>query len=74
MTLTTTGLALLAAIGLGVWFKKDSSFRRREVLAMSVFWILVFMTPWGAAGVGKAQEFLGTGVQTVGNTINSVSG
>ena len=73
MTITLTGLFLLAAIGLGVWFKKDASFRKREFLAVSVFWILVVATPWGAEGVAKVQEIIGTGVQTASQTVNSVS-
>lgn len=73
MTLTLSGLFLLAAIGLGVWFKKDASFRKREFFAVSVFWILVVATPWGAEGVAKVQEIIGTGVQTASQTVNSVS-
>ncbi|MCZ4098028.1 hypothetical protein [Streptomyces sp. H39-C1] len=73
MTLTTTGLFVLCCIGLGIWMKKDSSFRRREFLAVSLFWILAVATPWGAAGVTKAQDLLGNGVQTATSTVNSVS-
>lgn len=73
MTLTTTALFLLAAVGLGVWFKKDASFRKREFLAVSAFWILVVATPWGATGVAKVQDLIGTGVQTASDTVNSVS-
>lgn len=73
MTITLTGLFLLGAVGLGIWFKKDSSFRKREFLAVSLFWILVVATPWGAAAVAQAQEFLGTGLKTAGDTVNSVS-
>lgn len=73
MTLTTTGLFLLAAIGLAIWMKKDSSFRRREFLAVSLFWVLIVATPWGAEGVARVQQILGTGVQTASETVNSVS-
>ncbi|MCX5407491.1 hypothetical protein OHA37_26960 [Streptomyces sp. NBC_00335] len=73
MTITLSALFLLAAIGLGVWFKKDSSFRKREFFAVSVFWILLVGTPWGAEGVAKVQEIIGTGVQTASQTVNSVS-
>ncbi|WP_434600221.1 hypothetical protein [Streptomyces sp. A5-4] len=73
MTLTTTGLFLIAAVGLGIWMKKDSSFRKREFLAVSLFWILIVATPWGATGVTKVHELLGTGVQTASDTVNSVS-
>ncbi|MFE2486023.1 hypothetical protein ACFXGR_22535 [Streptomyces mirabilis] len=73
MTITTTGLFLLAAVGLAIWFKKDSSFRKREVLAVSLFWILVIATPWGGAGVSKIQNMLGGGVQAASATVNSVS-
>ncbi|WP_329453545.1 hypothetical protein OG894_44200 (plasmid) [Streptomyces sp. NBC_01724] len=73
MTLTTTGLFALAAVGLGIWMKKDSSFRRREFLAVSLFWILVVATPWGADGIAKIQDMVGNGAQTASNTVNSVS-
>ena len=73
MNLTTTGLFLLAAGGLAGWFKKDASFRKREFLAVSLFWILVVATPWGANGVARVQDMLGTGVQTASDTVNSVS-
>jgi hypothetical protein len=73
MTITITGLFLLAAIGLGIWFKKDSSFRKREFLAVSLFWILVVATPWGGSAVDKVQQMLGTGVGAASNTVNSVS-
>lgn len=73
MTLTTTALFLLAAIGLGIWFKKDASFRKREFIAVSLFWILVVATPWGAQGVATVQDVMGTGVKTASDTVNSVS-
>lgn len=73
MNITITALFLLACIGLGIWFKKDSSFRRREFLAISLFWILAVATPWGATGVQKVQTLIGNGVQTATQTVNSVS-
>jgi hypothetical protein len=73
MTLTTTALFLIAAVTLGVWFKKDAGFRKREFFAVSVFWILLVGTPWGAEGVAKVQDIIGTGVQTASDTVNSVS-
>jgi hypothetical protein len=73
MTLTTTGLFLLVAAGLGIWMKKDAGFRRREFLAVSLFWILIVATPWGAEGVDQVQQILGTGAQTASDTVNSVS-
>lgn len=73
MTITTVGLFMLAAIGLGIWFKKDSSFRKREFLAVSLFWILLVATPWGGDGVNKIQTMLGHGVQAASAAVNSVS-
>ncbi|KOU20951.1 hypothetical protein ADK52_25530 [Streptomyces sp. WM6372] len=73
MTLTTTGLFLLVAVGLGIWMKRDPSFKKREFLAVSLFWVLVVATPWGAEGVAKVQSIIGTGVQTASDTVNSVS-
>lgn len=73
MTIALTGLFLLAAAGLAIWFKKDSSFKKREFLAVSLFWILLVGTPWGAAGVAQVQDFLGTGVKIASDTVNSVS-
>lgn len=73
MTLTTTALFLLAAVVLAIWMKKDPGFKRREFLAVSAFWILAVATPWGAAAVDQVQDFLGTGVKTASDTVNSVS-
>ncbi|MGW1102728.1 hypothetical protein [Streptomyces sp. NPDC002540] len=73
MTITLSGLFLLACIGLAIWFKKDSSFRKREFLAVSLFWILAVATPWGAQGVDKVQSMLGTGARAASDTVNSVS-
>jgi hypothetical protein len=72
-SLTLTGLCTLAAVGLGWWFKKDSSFRKREFIAVSAFWILVVATPWGATAIAKAHEALGTGAQVASDTVNNVS-
>lgn len=73
LTLTSSGLALLVAAGIGIWMKKDSSFRKREVAVVSVFWILVMMTPFGADGVEKVQEMFGHGAQGFSETVNDVS-
>lgn len=73
MTLTLTGLFTIVAIGLGIWFKKDASFRKREFLAVSLFWILVVATPWGGEAVAKVQDVVGNGAKTASDTVNSVS-
>jgi hypothetical protein len=73
MELTVSGLALLVAIGIGIWMKKDSSFRKREVAVVSIFWILVMMTPLGADGVEKVQEMFGNGAKGFSDTVNNVS-
>ncbi|MGY0062825.1 hypothetical protein ACWY4P_40870 [Streptomyces sp. LZ34] len=73
MTITISGLFFLACIGLGIWFKKDSSFRPREFLAVSLFWILLVATPVGADSVDKVQDMLGNGAQSAGDTVDSVS-
>ena len=73
MTITLSGLFLVACIGLAIWFKKDSSFRKREFLAVSLFWILAVATPWGGGAVNKVQDMLGTGVDAATQTVNSVS-
>ncbi|TVZ90464.1 hypothetical protein [Streptomyces sp. BK340] len=73
MNITVTGLFVLVCIGLAIWFKRDSSFRRREFLAVSLFWILAVATPWGATAVEKVQTMIGNGVQSASQTVNSVS-
>lgn len=73
MTITTTGLFILACIGLAIWFKKDSGFKKREFLAVSLFWILLVATPVGASGVNKIQDLVGNSAQTASQTVNSVS-
>jgi hypothetical protein len=73
MNLTITGLALIAAIGIAIWMKKDSSFRAREVLVVSLFWVLVMMTPIGAGVVDKMQTMIGNGAGAATQTVNDVS-
>lgn len=73
MTLTTTALFLLAAIGLAIWMKKDPGFRRREFIAVSVFWILFSATPWGAELINAATNAIGTGVTAGSDTVNQLS-
>lgn len=73
MTLTTTALFLLAAIGLGIWMKKDPGFRRREFIAVSIFWILFSATPWGAELVSAVTNAIGTGVTAGSDTVNELS-
>ncbi|MFB7764231.1 hypothetical protein [Streptomyces xiamenensis] len=74
MTITTNAMFLLAAVGLGIWMKRDNSFRGREFLAVSLFWILLVATPWGAQAVNSVQEAFGSATQTASDTVNSVSG
>ncbi|MGW8679626.1 hypothetical protein ACWGNN_00905 [Streptomyces sp. NPDC055817] len=73
MSIAITTLFLLVCIGLGIWFKKDSSFRPREFIAVSVFWVLAVATPWGATVVKTAQDVIGSGVQSAANGVNNVS-
>jgi hypothetical protein len=73
MTITITSLFLLVCVGLAIWFKKDSGFKKREFLAVSLFWVLLVATPWGASGAKAVQNMLGTGAQTASQTVNSVS-
>lgn len=73
MTITLSGLFLVVCVGLAIWFKKDSSFRKREFLAVSLFWILAVATPWGGDAVSKVQDVIGNGARTAGDTVNSVS-
>jgi len=73
MTITITGLFLIICVGLAVWFKKDSSFRKREFLAVSLFWILLVATPMGASGVKKIQDTIGNTAKSGTDTVNSVS-
>ncbi|MFE9844705.1 hypothetical protein [Streptomyces goshikiensis] len=73
MTLTITALFLLVAGGIGIWMKKDASFKRREFLVVSLFWVLLVATPWGATGVAKVQDVMGTGVRMASDAVNDVS-
>jgi len=73
MTIATSTIFLIVCIGLAIWFKKDSSFRPREFLAVSVFWVLLIATPWGGTLARGIQSFVGTGVQTATQTVDSVS-
>jgi hypothetical protein len=72
MTLTTTALFLIIAAGLGVWMYKDKSFRKKEFLAVSLFWIVLVATPWGSSAVNTVQNMLGTGAKTATQTVNTV--
>lgn len=73
MTLTTTGLFSLACIGLAAWIFRRQHHKKREVLAVSLFWILLVATPLGANAVNKIQSMLGNGAQSASETVNSVS-
>jgi hypothetical protein len=55
MTIAISTLFFIVCIGLAIWFKKDSTFRPREFIAVSVFWILLVATPFGAASSKKMQ-------------------
>jgi hypothetical protein len=72
MTLTTTALFLLIAGGLGFWMYKDKSFRKKEFLAVSLFWIVLVATPWGSSAVNSVQNMLGTSAKTASQTVNTV--
>ncbi|WP_309049089.1 hypothetical protein [Streptomyces sp.] len=74
MNLTISGLALIVAVGIAIWMKKDSSFRGREVAVVSLFWVLVMMTPLGAGVVDKVQAMIGNGASAATQTVNDVSG
>lgn len=73
MTITTSGLFLLVCVGLAIWMKRDASFRKREFLAVSLFWILLVATPAGANGVNKVQDAIGNGARSATETVNDVS-
>jgi hypothetical protein len=73
MNITTTGLATVACIGLAIWIFKKKHHKKREVLVVSLFWILLVATSWGAGLVAKAQGLLGNGIQVASSAVNSVS-
>lgn len=73
MTLTTTGLFGLICLGLLAWIIRKKHHKKREVLAVSLFWILLVATSWGGTGVAKVQSLLGNGVQAATSAVNSVS-
>lgn len=73
MTIAISTLFFIVCIGLAIWFKKDSSFRPREFIAVSVFWILLVATPLGADAVKKIQDMVGNGAQAGVGTVDSVS-
>ncbi|MFF1812727.1 hypothetical protein ACFVXW_27075 [Streptomyces sp. NPDC058251] len=72
MTITSTALFLILAAGLGIWMWKDRGFKKREFIAVSLFWICLVATPWGGNAVGTVQHMLGTGAQTASQTVNNV--
>lgn len=73
MTIAISTLFFLACIGLAIWFKKDKSFRPREFIAVSVFWILLVATPVGADVVKKMQDMVGNGAKAGVDSVSSVS-
>ncbi|MEU5772692.1 hypothetical protein ABZ819_05225 [Streptomyces venezuelae] len=73
MTIAITTVFFIACIGMAWWFKKDSSFRPREFIAVSVFWILLVATPLGADGVKKLQDMISNGTRSGVDTVDSVS-
>ncbi|WP_394426925.1 hypothetical protein [Streptomyces sp. SGAir0957] len=74
MTITTTAIFLIIAGGLGIWMWKDSGFKKKEFIAVSLFWIAFAATPWGADLMDMVQGLLGTGAETASQTVNTVSG
>ncbi|MGW6531448.1 hypothetical protein [Streptomyces venezuelae] len=73
MTIAISTIFFIACIGMAWWFKKDSSFRPREFIAVSVFWILLVATPLGADGVRKLQDMISNGTRSGVDTVDSVS-
>ncbi|MFD4756377.1 hypothetical protein [Streptomyces sp. NPDC058426] len=73
MNLTVTGLFTLVCVALGAWIVRKAHHKKREVIAVSLFWILLVATPYGADGVAKIQELVGNGVKGASDTVNSVS-
>ena len=73
MTIATSTLFFLVCVGLAIWFKKDSSFRPREFIAVSVFWILLVATPFGGGLAEKMQNVIGTSTKAGVDSVSSVS-
>ena len=73
MTIATSTLFFLVCVGLAIWFKKDKSFRPREFIAVSVFWILLVATPFGGGLVSKMQNAIGTSAKAGFDSVSSVS-
>ncbi|MEV5944613.1 hypothetical protein [Streptomyces sp. NPDC051994] len=73
MTLTATALFVIICAGLAVWLIRKKHHKKREVLAVSLFWILLVATPWGSAGVARIQDLLSGSVQVATSTVNNVS-
>ncbi|MER5902999.1 hypothetical protein ABT150_23320 [Streptomyces mirabilis] len=73
MTIAISTLFLLACVGMAWWFKKDSSFRPREFIAVSVFWILLVATPFGGGLVSKMQDVIGNSARAGVDSVSSVS-
>ncbi|MET7975765.1 hypothetical protein ABZW44_22520 [Streptomyces mirabilis] len=73
MTIAISTLFFLACVGMAWWFKKDSSFRPREFIAVSVFWILLVATPFGGGLVEKMQTVIGNSARAGVDSVSSVS-
>lgn len=73
MTIAISTLFFIVCVGLAIWFKKDSSFRPREFIAVSVFWILLVATPVGGDLVKKVQDVIGTSTKAGVDSVSSVS-
>ncbi|MGP3777085.1 hypothetical protein ACTWJ8_40255 (plasmid) [Streptomyces sp. SDT5-1] len=73
MTITTTAIFLIIAACLGFWMWRDSSFKKKEFIAVSLFWIAFAATPWGADLMDMMQSVLGTGADAASNAVNNVS-
>ncbi|MGW2082106.1 hypothetical protein ACWCOW_35195 [Streptomyces sp. NPDC001939] len=73
MTIAISTLFFIVCVGLAIWFKKDSSFRPREFIAVSVFWILLVATPFGSGLVDKMQDLIGNSARAGVDSVNDVS-
>ncbi|WP_042422235.1 hypothetical protein [Streptacidiphilus anmyonensis] len=73
MNLTTNALFVICAAGLAIWMWRDASFRKREFLAVSLFWILLVGTPWGADTVAWAHQFLTSSAHAATTAVNTAT-
>lgn len=74
MSIGTSTLFFLIAVGVAIWMWKDDGFKKREFFGVTLFWIAAAATPWGGDLVVVLQQLLGNSAEAGAGAVTTVSG